>query len=111
MRNSNQSDRYMETEPMRYHHHRGIACVRLSRAMGSIQIRCLEILRLSFSEGSGSAKAVDIIAIHANQRLWLIEIKDYRAEARQKAIELAEEFALKVRDTVAGLMAASSAGQ
>jgi hypothetical protein len=51
-------------------------------------------------------KAVDIVAIHANQRLWLIEIKDYRAEPRQKAIEFAEEVALKARDTLAGLMAA-----
>ena len=59
-----------------------------------------------FQKICGSAKAVDIIAIHANQRLWLIEIKDYRAEPRQKAIELAEEVALKVRDTLAGLMAA-----
>ena len=59
-----------------------------------------------FQSVCGSAKAVDIIAIHVNQRLWLIEIKDYRAEPRQKAIELAEEVALKVRDTLAGLMAA-----
>ncbi len=51
-------------------------------------------------------KAVDIVAIHADQRLWLIEVKDYRAEPRQKSLELAEEVALKARDTLAGLMAA-----
>jgi len=51
-------------------------------------------------------KAVDIVAIHAKQRLCLIEIKDYRVEPRQKTIDLAEEVALKVRDTLAGLMAA-----
>lgn len=53
-----------------------------------------------------ATKAVDIVAIHASRRLWLIEIKDYRAEPRQKAIELAQEVGLKVRDTLAGLMAA-----
>ncbi len=49
---------------------------------------------------------MDIVAIHANRRLWLIEIKDYRVERRQKALELAEEVAFKARDTLAGLMAA-----
>lgn len=59
-----------------------------------------------FQNVCGSAKAVDITAIHANQRLWLIEVKDYRVGPRQKLLELAEEIALKVRDTLAGLMAA-----
>lgn len=54
----------------------------------------------------GSAKAVDIVAVAPNGCLWLIEIKDYRAGPRQKAIELVEEIALKVRDSLAGLAAA-----
>ena len=54
----------------------------------------------------GSAKAVDIVALAPNGCLWLIEIKDYRAGPRQKSIELVEEIALKVRDSLAGLTAA-----
>ncbi len=59
-----------------------------------------------FQTVCGSAKAVDIVALAPNGCLWLIEIKDYRAGPRQKAIELVEEIALKVRDTLAGLAAA-----
>ena len=32
-----------------------------------------------------------------------MEVKDYRANRRTKAIDLADEIALKVRDTLAGL--------
>lgn len=51
-------------------------------------------------------KAVDLIAYHANQG-WLIEVKDYRQHSRTKPIDLADEIAIKVRDTLAGLVAAS----
>jgi len=52
-------------------------------------------------------KAADILAIDVEaRRTWIIEVKDYRANRRTKPIDLAEEVALKVRDTLAGLAAA-----
>lgn len=51
-------------------------------------------------------KAVDLLC-ELNQSAWLIEVKDYRVHPRTKAVDLAEEVAIKVRDTLAGLVAAS----
>lgn len=51
------------------------------------------------------SKAVDFLCIHQDIA-WLIEVKDYRAHRRDKDIGIAEEVALKVRDTLAGLAAA-----
>jgi hypothetical protein len=50
-------------------------------------------------------KAVDILAIAPNQSLWLIEVKDYRHHPRTKVIDLADEIAVKARDTLAALAA------
>lgn len=51
-----------------------------------------------------SSKAVDIIAVTPDkQELWLIEVKDYRQHSRTKPGSLFEEFATKVRDTLACL--------
>ena len=52
------------------------------------------------------AKAIDILAIDGNSCCWSIEIKDYRRHMREKTIDLADEVALKVRDTLAALVAA-----
>ena len=51
-------------------------------------------------------KAIDILAVETGSQCWLIEIKDYRREPRTKTIDLADEVALKVRDTLAALVAA-----
>jgi hypothetical protein len=59
-----------------------------------------------FQSVCSSAKGVDIIALVPSGVVWLIEVKDYRAGPRQKQLELAEEVAQKVRDTLAGLAAA-----
>lgn len=50
-------------------------------------------------------KAVDILA-HCDDTLWLIEIKDYRQNNRTKTIDLADEVAKKVFDSLSGLIAA-----
>lgn len=62
--------------------------------------------RNQFNAAFGGTKAVDIIFVE-NKVCWLIEVKDYRTNARTKPIDLADEIALKVRDTLAGLLAAS----
>ena len=59
-----------------------------------------------FQKVCDGAKGVDFLAITPSQCLWLIEVKDYRAVPREKSLELAQEVAQKVRDSLAGLVAA-----
>ena len=54
-------------------------------------------------------KAMDIICV-TSEAVWLIEIKDYRKHNRKKQGTIEEEVAQKVRDTLAGLAAASADG-
>ncbi|GAB2743960.1 hypothetical protein GCM10027019_24270 [Melaminivora jejuensis] len=62
--------------------------------------------RNQFNNACGSAnKAVDMVCVAADTA-WLIEVKDYRIHARTKPSDLAKEVALKVRDTLAGLVSA-----
>jgi len=53
-------------------------------------------------------KAVDVVALFAERQLYLIELKDFRGhriENKERQIrELPLEIALKVRDTLAGLV-------
>lgn len=62
--------------------------------------------REQFQDACGGNKAVDFVYYEQGVG-WIIEVKDYRIHARTKAVDLAEEVAAKVRDTLAGLMAAS----
>ena len=61
--------------------------------------------RQQFQSFAGGSQAVDIVAL-AGEVLWLIEVKDYRRRKREKSIGLADEVALKVRSTLAGLATA-----
>lgn len=57
--------------------------------------------------GGGGCKEMDFLAYDPVGRvLWLIEVKDYRVEQRTKPIELSDEVALKVRDSLALLRVA-----
>ena len=49
---------------------------------------------------------IDILALDTQSQCWLIEIKDYRTSTRSNTSDLADEVALKVRDTLAALLAA-----
>lgn len=65
--------------------------------------------RKHFCKIADGIKAVDFIYIDRAQRCtWLIEVKDYRHPQTEliKPSELADAVALKVRDTLAGLVAA-----
>lgn len=64
--------------------------------------------RNQFQQVCGGAKAVDILAIEVRACLWTIEVKDYRQHRRSKTIDLAEEIAMKVRDSLAALVAAKA---
>jgi hypothetical protein len=59
---------------------------------------------LKHFKGFANSKCVDIVAFSAEgDSLWLIEVKDYRLYPRDKQIDLFDEFAQKVRDTLANL--------
>jgi hypothetical protein len=61
--------------------------------------------RNQFQQVCGGAKAVDIICVE-NNNIWLIEVKDYRRPDPKKVVDLHKALAQKVRDTLAGLVAA-----
>ncbi|MCK5896607.1 MAG: hypothetical protein KAG20_07365 [Cocleimonas sp.] len=61
--------------------------------------------RNQFNNAFGGTKAVDIIVVE-KQITWLIEVKDYSLHPRTKPSDLSNEIALKIRDTLAGLVAA-----
>lgn len=52
-------------------------------------------------------KCVDFLAWDARQDCWLIEVKDYAENRRTKTINVADQIALKVRDSLVLLTAAS----
>ncbi|MDP3859780.1 MAG: hypothetical protein Q8Q73_18625 [Stagnimonas sp.] len=66
--------------------------------------------RNHFQSFAGGAKSVDFAAVgpENDPALWLIELKDYRAAPRTKPSDLFDELALKVRDTLACLLATAS---
>lgn len=63
--------------------------------------------RNQFQSVAGGSKAVDMLCLDRDT-VWLIEVKDYRKHPRKKAVDLGDEVASKVRDTLAGLAAASA---
>src|SRR5437868_564773 len=62
--------------------------------------------RNPFQRVCGGSKTVDFEAIDGAKCMWLIEVKDYQEHPKTKVIDLADEFGFKVRDTLAGLVAA-----
>ena len=60
--------------------------------------------RNQFNSAFNGTKAVDFLHVD-DQITWLIEVKDYRANPRTKSVDIGDEIALKVRDTLAGLVA------
>jgi hypothetical protein len=61
--------------------------------------------RRQFNQAFGGTKAVDLVFVDETTG-WLIELKDYREHKRTKTIDLADEIAAKVRDTLVGLISA-----
>lgn len=63
-------------------------------------------VRNRFSQLGGGSKSCDLVAFEDDgDELWLIEVKDYRHHRREKASQLHDEMAAKVRDTLAALWA------
>ena len=63
--------------------------------------------RNQFQSVAGGSKAIDFLCVSGDVA-WLIEIKDYRQHQRLKRSNIDDELASKVRDTLAGLAAASA---
>ena len=63
--------------------------------------------RKQFQSVAGGSKAVDVLCL-AHDAVWLVEIKDYRRHRRTNPLNLCDEVATKVRDTLSGLAAASA---
>jgi len=59
--------------------------------------------RNQFQNICGGSKAVDIICLN-DCIIWLIEVKDYRVFQRTKPIDIGDEIAIKVRDTLLDLI-------
>ena len=62
--------------------------------------------RNQFQPVANGCKAIDILCVEGDVS-WLIEVKDYRQHSRTKVIDIADELAIKVRDTLAGLASAA----
>ena len=58
------------------------------------------------NQRDAGVKAIDILAIGPGSVCWQIEIKDYRRTKTSNFLFLADEVAIKVRDTLACLAAA-----
>ena len=64
--------------------------------------------RNQFQSVCSGTKAIDILAIEPNECIWIIEVKDYRQFQRIKPTDTADEVAIKVRDSLAALVAAKA---
>lgn len=63
-----------------------------------------------FQHFAAGSKAVEFVAFNPqDEKLWLIECKDFRPNGRTKTIELCDEIAQKVRDSLAALICARNA--
>lgn len=60
-----------------------------------------------FKDAFAGNKGVDFVARDTSDNVWLIEVKDFRENRRTKEIPLWDEIAIKVRDTLAGLVGTS----
>lgn len=62
--------------------------------------------RNQFQQIARGSKGVDFVCL-TDCTAWLVEVTDYRGHPLPKAPAIAEELATKVRDTLAGLAAAT----
>lgn len=65
------------------------------------RVECSEYYFRSAQNFCGGCKEMDFLLYHPKNRdLWLIEVKDYRFDARPKVRELVDALCKKVRDTL-----------
>jgi hypothetical protein len=64
--------------------------------------------RTRFSKMWEPIKALDVLAVDPGNTVWFIEVKDYRRQRRTKPLDIADEVAHKVFDTLAAMLPAKS---
>lgn len=64
--------------------------------------------RNQFCKMQDGIKALDLFVIEDEKVLWLIEVKDYRRNRREKKIPLCAEVSKKVIDSLSGLLPAKA---
>lgn len=57
-------------------------------------------------QGIADCKGVDFVILDSQHTIWLIEVKDYRNNVRTKPLDLVDELAAKIVDSMAGLFSA-----
>jgi len=79
-----------------------LAAANLNCSACEANIRCAQCN----SGRVAGTKGIDFLAIESNKVCWQIEVKDYRQTLKSSFVFLADEVALKVRDTLACLVVA-----
>ncbi|MCD4726225.1 MAG: hypothetical protein K8R46_01070 [Pirellulales bacterium] len=79
-----------------------LGSARLNCSQCEASIRCAECKNRNVA----GTKGVDFFAIEPGSICWHVEVKDYRKTRKSNFVFLADEVALKVRDTLACLVVA-----
>lgn len=80
----------------------GLAAAHLNCSNCEAEVKCAECGNRRVS----GTKGIDFLAIESDATVWHIEVKDYRQTRDSSFVFLADEVALKVRDTLACLVVA-----
>lgn len=100
----------MSHKPSEAHYVEGVHRFRIDEGYVVCRIECSDYYARQAQNFCGGCKEMDFLLYHPERRdLWLVEVKDYRFDARPKVGELVCALSRKVRDTLFLLRAASVA--
>ena len=100
----------MSHKPSEAHYVEGVHRFWIDEGYVVCRIECSDYYARQAQNFCGGCKEMDFLLYHPERRdLWLVEVKDYRFDARPKVGELVCALSRKVRDTMFLLRAASVA--
>lgn len=100
----------MSHKPSEAHYVEGVHRFWIDEGYVVCRIECSDYYARQAQNFCGGCKEMDFLLYHPERRdLWLVEVKDYRFDARPKVGELVWALSRKVRDTMFLLRAASVA--
>ena len=100
----------MSHKPSEAHYVEGVHRFWIDEGYVVCRIECSDYYSRQAQNFCGGCKEMDFLLYHPGRRdLWLVEVKDYRFDARPKVGELVCALSRKVRDTLFLLRAASVA--
>ena len=100
----------MSHKPSKAYYVEGVHRVWIDEGYVVCRIECSDYYARQAQNFCGGCKEMDFLLYHPERRdLWLVEVKDYRFDARPKVGELVCALSRKVRDTMFLLRAASVA--